>query len=245
MNFHSWAFSEFIVSTASIITVGIISHYIGTAEMICYSYVWFFIDAANIVSTALYTSLYKHVNNAAAKETDDGYNKAGKFVRIAIYFNFIISIPISFILIFSVGPIMRLYGYGNKIAKLSQKYTVLASVSQFISTSTGYASLIPDIEGHADFDALFGLVDSGIDILIALFLVPWFHPSLLQLGLIHVAQDLLSIIVYYFITGYRNRWYDKNLKGFLDPLDFKIRCGYNLGAEQFEVSQLYCVLAMA
>jgi len=229
-----WAFSSFVLSTASIINIGVISHYIGTAEMICYGYVWFFMEATHIVSSALYTSLYKHANNAKALGTQEGYDRAGKYIRISIIFNFIISVPITIILMFTVGPSMRLYGYGNKIAILSQKYTLIACLSNFISSSMGYASIIPDLEGHADFDAIYGLIDSGIDIIITLFLIPVLRPSLLGLGLIQIVQDVVSINVYYIITGYWNGWFDKYINGIFGPLDFKIHYRHILGPNQFE-----------
>ena len=56
-----WTLSSFISYASSIITIGIISHLLGVAEMLCYSYVWFILYAANILSTALYNSVYKHV----------------------------------------------------------------------------------------------------------------------------------------------------------------------------------------
>ena len=233
---QSWAFGSFVLSTASIVTIGIISHYIGTAEMICYSYVWFFMDAAHLVSGALYTSLYKHVNNAAALGTEEGWRKAGKYIRISIVFNFFMSVPIGAALYFSVGPIMKLYGYGAKIANLSTQYTLLAILSNFISTSTGFASLIPDVEGHADFDAMYGLIDSGIDIILALFLIPLLQPSLFGLGIIHLIHDIISIVVYYLITWCWCGWFSKYKEGIFTPLHFRINFKQILGPKRFEVS---------
>jgi Na+-driven multidrug efflux pump len=239
-----WSFSEFVTSSASIITIGVISHYIGTAEMLCYSYVWFIMDAAHIVSGALYSSLYKHVNNAAALNTDEGHKKAGKYIRIAILFNFIISIPICIILIFTMGPIMKLYGYGKGIVKLSRKYTYVAAASNFISTTTSFASLVPDIEGHADFDAGYGLVDSGIDIVITMFLIPILQPTLMELGYIHLIQDVVSIIVYYSITWVRNRWFDKYKKGILSPLEFKTNIHNFLSPKSYEGKDKNLVISL-
>ena len=218
--------------------MGIISHYIGTAEMIGYSYVWFLIDAAHLISGALHSSLYKHVNNAAALGTEEGYTRAGKYIRISVLFNFYLSIPVSFFLLFSVGPIMKLYGYGDYVAVISTEYAYIAIISNFIDTSLGFLSFIPDIEGHADFDAMFELVDSGVDILIAMFLIPIFRPSLFGLGLIHLVHDFTSTGIYFIITWWYSGWFDKYKHGLSSELDFKINTTQIFSAKASEVSYL-------
>jgi Na+-driven multidrug efflux pump len=202
--------------------VGLISHYIGTAEMIGYSYVWFLIDAAHLISGALHSSLYKHVNNAAALGTEEGYTRAGKYMRICALFNFYLSLPVSIFLIFSIGPIMKLYGYGGYVAAISTEYAYVAIFSNFVDTSLGFFSFVPDIEGHADFDAMFELVDSGVDILIAMFVIPILRPSLFGLGLIHLVHDLTSACIYFIITWWYYGWFDKYKHGIYSELEFKI-----------------------
>ena len=214
---------SFVGSVSSIITIALISHYIGTPEMICYSYVWFLLDASHLISDAMYNSLYKHANNCVAAETDEGYEKAGKYIRICMLFNNLISIPICTGMVFAMGPFMRMFGYGPKIVNLSKNYTIIASITKVISTCTGFVSIIPDIDGHADFDAMYGLFDSLADIAVAMFVIPIVQPTLLQLGLIHLLQDILSTIVYLSIAGCMKGWFNKYKSGIFGKLDLYVR----------------------
>lgn len=216
-----WAFSTFVVNAASIINIAVISHYIGTAEMICYSYVWFVLDAGHIISDAMFNSLYKHANNCAALETKEGYLKAGKYIKICCVCNNFISTPICVGLVFAMAPIMAMFGYGPKIMNLTHTYTIIAAVSKVISTANMYVTIIPDLDGHADFDAVYGLFDSFADIAVAMFLIPYLKPSLVQLGLIHLVQDILSMLIYYAITWSYKGWFDKYKAGICGKIHWR------------------------
>ena len=122
----------------------------------------------------------------------------------------------------TIDPIMRLYGYGEQIALLSQKYMYIATVNDLMTSTISFPGLVVDIIGHADFDAMFGLVDSIMDILIAIFIVPRYQLTLLELGVIHIVHDVIMTIAYYWITWHRNRWFDKFREGIVYPLDINL-----------------------
>ena len=218
-----WAFTSFVEGISSIIALATISHYIGIPEMICYSYVWFLLDASHIISDAMYNSLYKHANNCVAAETDEGYEKVGKYIRISMFCNNLISIPICIGMVYAIGPFMRMFGYGPKIVNLSMRYTVIAAINKVTSTCTGFVSIIPDIDGHADFDAMYSLIDSLADIGVAIFVIPIVQPTLIQLGLIHLFQDILSTIGYLSIVYCTKGWFNKYKSGLLGKLDVYVR----------------------
>lgn len=211
----------------------------GTVEMICYSYTWFIISISSVVSEALYSSLYKHVNNAVALETEEGNTTAGKYIRIGMCINLFNSLLVNAVLITTIAPIMRLYGYGEQIALLSQNYMYIAAVNDLLTSSISFPALIPDIIGHADFDAMFGLVDAGIDISITILLVPKFQLTLLHLGLIHMVHDVLSVILYYWITWYRNQWFAEYKKGITNVLDIQISSCNLFSRNSFKVRKIF------
>ncbi len=213
-NFNSWTFSAFVESSASIVTVALISHYMGTAEMISYSYVWFILDAGHIVSNALYSSLYKHTSNCVGLGTEEAYYNAGKYIKICVVINAIFSIPVCVGLYFSMGSILQWFGYGAKIVAISQNYTIIAIVSQIAICSNMYVTIVPDLEGHAGFDAMYGLFDSLIDIAVAFYAIPFLEPTLFELGLIHLGKDTVSYFVYYLMTWTWKGWYDNFKYGF-------------------------------
>ena len=192
------------------------------AEMIAYSYVWFILGAAHLIPGALYNSLYKHVNNAAALKTDEGYDKAGKYIRICIFINMFFSIPASIGVIVGMDSIMRLYGYGDNMVMLCTDYTAIAAISNFVSYTSSFITLTTDIDGHADFNAMFSLADNIVSIVLSAFVIPICRPTLFQLGLIHMAQDVVSYIVYYYFTWFRNGWHDPYKKGMKTKMTFDV-----------------------
>lgn len=195
------------------------------ASMIAYSYVWFIIDAAFIYSSALYNSLYKHVNNAIASKTEEGYTKAGKYIRVCIIINLIISIPISIGVVLAMDPIMEFYGfYDVKV----QGYAIIAVIHNFFSYTSSFVTISSDIDGYADFNAKYAFLDSLVDILISAFVIPLYKPTLVQLGLIHLANEILSTSVYYFLTWSRWGWYDRYKAGLGTSLTYDVSCSHAL-----------------
>lgn len=191
------------------------------AEMICYSYVWFILGAAHIVSSALYNSAYKHVNNASALESDSGYEIGGIYIRMSIAINFLISVPASIAVVVFMGNIMRMYGYGDKMVELCTNYSIIAAISNFASVTSGFITCITDIEGHADFNAVFALADKVVVISLSFLVIPAMKPTLIQLGLIYLSQEFLSTLLYYYLTWYKNRWYDGYKRGILDGFTYE------------------------
>ncbi len=192
------------------------------ASMICYSYVWFIIDAAFLYPGALYNSLYKHVNNSVAGGDDAGYFKAGKYIRVCIIINLIISIPASIAIVFGMGSIFRFYGFGEAMVELSHGYTLIAVIHNVLSYTSSFITITTDIDGYADFNAKFTFFDSIVDIALSLFVIPFFRPTLVQLGLIHLAHDIVSTAFYYFLTWYRWGWYDSYKSGMKSPITFSV-----------------------
>lgn len=188
--------------------------------MICYTYVWFIIDAAFMLPSALYSSAYKHVNNAIASDTEEGYFKAGRYIRISVIINTLLSIPISFALIFGIGYVLKMYGFGDEMVQLSFNFTIISVIHQVTSTISELIHMTIDIDGYADFNAKYTFFDAVFDICLACFVIPFLRPSLFQLGLIHYAHEILSSILYYYLTWYRWGWYDYYKEGMMSPLQF-------------------------
>ncbi len=156
--------------------------------MICYSYVWFVIDAVFIYSSALSSSLYKHVNNAIATGTEDGCFKTGIYIMI----NLITSIPLYVGVVYFMEAIMSFYGYDGAI----MEYTIIAVVHNFLSTTSGFITITTDIDGYANFNAKFAFFDSIADIALSAFVIPYYKPTLVQFGLIFFASEILSTAIY-------------------------------------------------
>ena len=201
--------------------------------MICYAYVWFIIGAAFIYSSALYSSLYKHVNNAVAAETEEGYNKAGKYIRVCIIINLIISVPISVGVVYGMGPIMRLYGFDDEIVQMCYGYTIIAVFHNFASTTSGFVTITTDIDGYADFNAKYAFFDSLGDIALSAFFIPLCRPTLVQLGLIHFAHDIISTAFYYYLTHSRWGWYDLYMTGLMNALTYDVSATLLMIIDQF------------
>lgn len=217
-----WTFSSFISYFASIVAIALISSFMSVAAMIAYSYVWFIIDAAFMYPCALYNSLYKHVNNAIAQETDEGYTKAGKYMKFCMIINFIISIPLSIAVYFAMGPIMRFYGFGEGMVDMCQGYTIISLVHNLFSYTSSFITITTDIDGYADFNAKYSFFDTLVDIALSAFVIPLCSPTLIQLGLIHLAHDVLSTALYYYLTWYKWGWYDPYKPGLKASMSYDV-----------------------
>ena len=76
-----------------------------------------------MLNCAFYSAIYKRVNMASALETDDGYKTAGKYMKLGIFVNALISIPVTVGTIFCIPLLMTWMGYEDSIVELSRGYT--------------------------------------------------------------------------------------------------------------------------
>ena len=210
--------SSFLEEFASIIAIGLIATYMSVESMLCYSYVWFVIEAVFIYSNALSSSLYKHVNNAIATESEDGCIKAGIYIRVCIIINMIISIPLSVGVVYFIEEIMSFYSDDYDTV---MEYTIIAVVHNFFSTTSGFITITTDIDGYADFNAKYAFFDSIADIALSAFVIPYYKPTLVQFGLIFFASEILSTAFYYYLTWYRWGWYDDYKDGMRSSVTMK------------------------
>jgi hypothetical protein len=150
-------------------------------------------------------------------ETTKGNFKAGKYIRISVIVNTIISVPVSIGMIFAMRPIMRFYGFGS--------YIYIAVIHNFASTTAGFISITTDIDGFADFNAKYALCDGLVNIAISAFIIPFVRPSLAQLGLIYLTIDVVSHWLYYYLTWYKWDLYCDYKKGMQAPITYDVSLG--------------------
>ena len=212
-------FQSLIADGSSIVSIMIVSHYMGLREMICYSNVWFVVYSVFLINDAWYDTVYKHVNVSAAVGTNEAYHTAGKYVKIAVWGNFIIALPLSIASIVYMPAILTWIGYDESIAAISQSYAAIAVVNNLFDTSTGLIDCVLDIEGHAKFTAIFEFWDSLASTSLEFFFVKNYRPSLFQLGLFHFACDITTTGIYFIITGYFKGWFDSYTEGMRSPIN--------------------------
>ncbi len=134
----------------------------GLAYMICYSNVWFIIGIAHVINDAWYDATYQHVNAAVGLETDEGYKQAGKYVRLGMIGNFLLSVPVSILAVVFMPNIMTFFGYKQLVVDMSQSYAAVSVLNNLLGTTSGFLSFILDIEGHAKFNAIYGFWEALI-----------------------------------------------------------------------------------
>lgn len=213
-----WSFTSLVSEGSSLMVIIAISHILGVAEMIAYTYVWYIISILFVANRALYNSIFHHINISVALETEDGNMLTGKYIKLSLLLNLILAIPSSVAAVFLVDPILTKIGYGDRIVHSCQVYAALASVSNILETSLSSISCILDITGHARFNAVFDFWETVITVLTAIFIMPLFNPSLISLGLVFLAQDLVMIALFLFITMYWKGWFESYKKGFFSRL---------------------------
>ena len=207
-----------IADGSSIVTVMIISHYMGLRELICYSNVWFVINTVYLINDPWYDTVYKHVNVAAASGTEEGYRSGGLYLKIGVIGNFILALPLSIVSVVYMPTILRWIGYDESIVEISQSYALVAAVNNFFESTTGLIDCVLDIEGHAKFTALYEFWESIICTFVDILFVRIYQPTLWELGLFHLAADVVSTTIYFIITGYYKRWFECYREGLRVPV---------------------------
>lgn len=168
--------------------------------MLCYSNVWFIVKLMHIVNDAWYSAVYKYINVACAKETNEACISAGRLISLGMMGNVIMSIPFSIITVRFMPDIMELLGYEESIVSLSQGYALIAVINHIVSSTSDILASILDLEGYAKFNAVFDFWTSLCDLIVVFIFVLWWQPSLKALGVCHLILDLISTGIFYYLT---------------------------------------------
>lgn len=212
-----WSFTSFVSSGSSLVIIVMISHTLGVAEMIAYTYVWYIISILFVINRALYSSIFHHVNISVALETEDGDNLTGKYLQMSVLLNVAFATPVSIAAVFLIKPILTKIGYGEGVVNSCQIYAILATISNILESSLSIVSCVLDITGHARFNAVFDFWETIVTVLTVIFIMPLFEPSLISLGLIFLVQDLVMIGIFLFVTAIWKGWFRKYEKALFTP----------------------------
>ena len=157
-------------------------------------------------------SCYKHVNNSIA---DENYNLAGEYLQISIIINMLISVPASIAAVMCMESIMGYYGYNDEVIDMTLSYAVVAALDYVMEGKLDILGTVLDIDGHAKFNAVYGLWESLINIALTITVIVQFRPTLFVLAIYHFAQGLIMNAVYCYIVYYRYGWLNKYLDGII------------------------------
>jgi len=207
-----WTIVDLIGYCADFFIILIVSHFMGTAVMICYSTVGFILGCFNMFCSGIYGSCYKHVNNAVA----DGSNHlAGQYIQISMALYTIISAPCSLIAVIYMPKIMIFYGYADGVVDMCQSYAAVAAFQYVVLGSLGMIGSMLDIDGHAKFNAVWGLWECIVSVVCTVIVITVFRPSLLGLGIFHLVEGFIMNALYIYIAYTRKGWLDPYIDGML------------------------------
>lgn len=193
-------------------TLMMISHLMSFRDLLAYSNVWFIIYIAFVINDAWYNALYKHVNISAALDTADGYIAAGRYIKIGVIGNILISIPFSVVAMLYMPSILLKIGYDESVAEISRYYTGVAILNNMFDTTIGIIDCVLDIEGHAKWGAVYDFWDTVFSTIATYYFIIYVSPSLLELGFLHLGLSILSTIIYFKKTD-RKGWFEKYRAG--------------------------------
>ena len=114
--------------------------------------------------------------------------------------------------------ILTWIGYDPSRAAISQSYAIIAVANNMFDSAMGLIDCILDIEGHAKFTAVFEFWDSLASTGLAFYFVKTCRPSLWQLGLFHLASDVITTAIYFIMTGYFKCWFSEYREGLRAPM---------------------------
>ena len=218
-----WMIQSLIADVSSIITLMLISQYMGLRDMLCYSNVWFIIYIAFVVNDAWYGVIYKHVNISAALYTIQGYEAGGRYIQIGVIGNILLSIPLSVLAIIYIPDICRWIGYDEEVAGISRAYTIVAVASNMVSTTSTIVDAVLDIEGHAKYGAVYDFWSTILSTTGVFFFITKFEPTLFELGVFHLTTEIVIGMHYFWICGGRRGWFVPYYEGLYAPVKTMVR----------------------
>ncbi len=122
---------------------------------------------------------------------------------VCIIIEVLISIPVSLLVVYGMGPILRLYGFNDDMLKLCHGYGTVLVVQNVMETTMSFLSIRAHMYGNADFNSKYLFFDSLVDAALSAVFITLFSPSILHLGLFHLAQEIVSTLFFYYLTCYK------------------------------------------
>lgn len=120
--------------------------------------------------------------------------------------------------------IMLWCGYDEEVVDICHGYVFLASITQFVSYGLQPLSSLLEIEGYARFNAVYDFWECTIGLVLSYLFILLFTPSLFVLGIFHCAVDILSTILFVYLTYHKHEMFDSYIDvsapEFKEPLLF-------------------------
>ena len=135
----------------------------------------------------------------------------------------IISVPSSLIAVIYMPKIMGFYGYADGVIDMCQSYAAVAAFHYVSLGSIGMINSLLDIDGHAKFNAVWGLWECVVSVVSTVIVITVFRPSLLGLGIFYFVEECFMNLVYIYFVYNKRGWLDPYIDGMLSGSAMKVR----------------------
>lgn len=184
--------TEIVDSAAELITLALISNYIGTDEMIAYVMVSVFVGVSSEFVGGFCEVISSKCSHAFGARN---HELAGQYVQISMLAFIIGQVPCALIWGFSIGPILQAFGFSDTQAEIASSWVWIAVC---LDTAEGIDDSYGDfleVIGHEAYSNAIGWVSTTIEIGLVAFLVIFMGSSLTQVGLLMLCSQFFWIAV--------------------------------------------------
>jgi len=181
-------------SVIRLVTVSLISHYIGTEAMIAYLLVGLFVRlTSEELSGAIIDAASAFIQGALYSEEAESALIAGRYVQHAIVLQLVLGVPLLFAWVMFMEDLVQWLVQSDGIAQIAREYTQIVAIFFLVQSVTRTSTVIFHICGQEHFESVIDFATLMLQ-LIAVGLVVVFdeHASLVTIGYVQVVIGMVG-----------------------------------------------------
>jgi MATE family multidrug resistance protein len=195
----------------NLITLAIISHYLGAEAMMVYSMVHCMIE----ISSCFLLGWIETIDSIGSMAFGAGNNElCGRYVQTACISYALCAIPTAFFWSTTIEKIMLLLGFSKSVAELAQGFVLICLAYQTVEAlSLGMQKFLAVIEKETYSNVMFCLSCVTRAALLALFATTMKAPSLNAFGVVILVNSVVSYLAGFIMIPIQMGWTDDFGKG--------------------------------
>jgi hypothetical protein len=199
-----------------LVLVAIISNYIDSDSMVAYVLVILFIRITTMeISGAIADAESNMLQDALLHDGNLGYYHAGQIIQLAIFFQFMIGLPVLLMWYFVMDDVVLWLVDDNHIAEIASTYTGVIIIDYLIRSASRSFILPFYLMGHARFEKNIDLIATVLTVIAIVIVATTNDLSLIAIGWIQVIIGIakaITKVAYVVFNGWLIPYKDGLLK---------------------------------
>jgi len=204
-----FATQALFTAVLDVLTVSIISHFVGTKEVSAYVVVKMLISLSNEFVGGFWNALSPLCSQAVGTKQN---KLCGEYLQMAMILYTVFSVPFMLFWWFKIEDCVLWFGFDNETASIGQEFGRVLIFSQLVAGIAEVLHGLLDVIGLENYSTIISISEDILNFLLVLLACLFTAPELYQIGLIHFGMGVFFLTLNVWIIHYKG-WFSPYLEG--------------------------------